>query len=284
MFIPFPMSETTEVDPTKDTGKFSPFAGCSIFIIAGCLALGMVAFTAWSYFKVKEKIEGFTLDQPKQIPLVDTKDKESEQTALKAKFVGFRHDIEAKNKGEMILNANEMNLAIATFDILKPHRNNFHITEIRNNEIEAQVSYPVKSRMGSDEMRYLTGSVIIVPELVEGGAFPRIIEIRADKDGDIPDEFKKFISETLLHPIVNDKELGPLFKSLSSVEIVGDKLMVTTDPSYIAPDAPEEKPTDSFLQKFVVGFGIVAVIFLAFVAMIIIISRRKAKQSPTTNK
>ncbi len=268
---------TTTQAGEDSTKKFSPFAGCSIFIIAGCLALGMIGFTAWSYFKVKEKIEGFTGENPKPITLVDTQGKEAEQTALKAKIVGFRHNIEAKHAGEMTLNADEMNLAIATFDILKPHRENFYISAIRDGQIEAQVSYPVKSRMGSDEMRYLTGSVIIEPELVEGGAFPRIMEIRADKDGDIPDEFKKFISETLLHPIVNDKELGPLFKSLSSVEIKGDALIVKTDPDYKAPDAPKEEDTDSFMQKFMIGFGIVAVIFLAFVAMIIIISRRKAK-------
>ena len=50
-------------------------------------------------------------------------------------------------------------------------------TAIRDGQIEAQVSYPVKSSLGSDQMRYLTGTIIIEPELVEGGAFPRIVEI-----------------------------------------------------------------------------------------------------------
>ena len=179
----------------KGTGKFSPFAGCSIFIIAGCLALGMIGFTTWSYFKVKEKIESFTGENPKPITLVETKGKEAEQTALKSKFVGFRHHIEAKHKSEMTLNANEINLAIATFDILKPHRNNLYITAIRDGQIEAQVSYPVKSSLGSDQMRYLTGTIIIEPELVEGGAIPRIVESRPDKKGSIPEEFKKLISD-----------------------------------------------------------------------------------------
>lgn len=273
------MSETPATDPTKGTGKFSPFAGCSIFIIAGALALGMIGFTAWSYFKVKEKIEGFTGENPKPIELVDTTGKEVQQTALKAKFVGFRHNIEAKHKGEMTLDADEMNLAIATFDILKPHRENLYITAIRDGQIEAQVSYPVKSRIGSDTMRYLTGSVTIKPELVEGGAFPRVMQIRPDKQGDIPDEFRKFISETLLHPIVNDKELGPLFKSLSSVEVKGDELILQTDPDYKAPTTPEESTRESILDRFALGFGIIAVIFLGIVAALIIISRRKAKSS-----
>lgn len=270
---------TREAAASQKNGKFSPFAGCSIFIIAGTLALGMIGFTAWSYFKVKEKIESFTGETPKPIELVDTKGKEAEQTALKAKLVGFRHKIEAKHKGEMTLNADEMNLAIATFDILKPHRKNFYITAIRDGQIDAQVSYPVKSSMGSDEMRYLTGTIIIKPELVEGGAFPRITEIKPDKGSEIPEEFKKFISETLLHPIVNDKELGPIFKSLSSVEIKGDTLVLQTDPDYKAPDAPDEGKQQSFLDRFMIGFGVIAVIFLAIVSFVIILSRRKAKQS-----
>ena len=273
------MSASTTTDPSKGTGKFSPFAGCSIFIIAGVLALGMIGFTAWSYFKVKETIEGFTVENPKPITLVDTEGMESAQTALKAKFMGFRHSIEAKNKGRMSLTAEEMNLAIATFDILKPHRENLYITAIRNGAIEAQVSYPVKSRMGSDEMRYLTGTVVIEPELVEGGAFPRITSITPDKSGNIPDEFKKFISETLLHPLVNDKELGPLFKGLSAVEIKDNTLVVQTDPDYRAPNVPEKESTDGFMQKFMIGFGIIAVIFLAFVTFIIILTRRRARES-----
>lgn len=268
------MSATDQAaeEPTK---KFSPFAGCSIFIIAGCLALGMIGFTTWSYFKVKEKIEGFTVENPKPITLVDTEGREAEQTALKAKLTGFRHNIEARHQAEMTLSADEMNLAIATFGILKPHRNNLHITAIRDGQVEAEVSYPVKSRLGSDEMRYLTGKVIIEPELVEGGAFPRVVTIMPDKGGDIPEEFKKFISETLLHPVVNDKEIGPLFKSLSSVAIKGDTLVVGTDPDYKAPGAPEEDSQKSFLDKFMVGFGVIAVIFLAIVSAVIILSRRK---------
>ncbi|MCP5537141.1 MAG: hypothetical protein H7A51_13050 [Akkermansiaceae bacterium] len=266
----------TEQDSTK---KFSPFAGCSIFIIAGVLAAGMIGFTIWTYFKVKDTIAGFTGETPQAIELVDTTGKETAQTDLKAKLVGFRHNIEAKHKARMSLDAEEMNLAIATFDILKPHRNNLTITSISDGKMEADIAFPVKSSMGSEEMRYLNATITIVPELVEGAAFPRITAVRPNTGGDLPEQFKQFISETLLHPFREDKELGPVFNRLSAVEIVGNTLVLHTDPDYHLPSQPNEENKQSMFERFMTGFAVIAVIFLAIVAFIIILSRRKAKQS-----
>ena len=271
------MSNPTEADqdPTK---KFSPFAGCSIFIIAGVLAACMIGFTIWTYFKVKDTISGFTGESPQPIELVETKGKESAQTGLKAKLVGFRHHIEAKNKAQMTLNAEEMNLAIATFDILKPHRNNLTIAAINDGKIEAKIAFPVKSSMGSEEMRYLNATITIVPELVEGAAFPRITEVQPNTGGELPEQFKQFISETLLHPFREDKELGPLFTRLSAVEISGDTLVLHTNPDYQLPSQPNEEKKESMFERFMTGFAIIAVFFLAIVAVVIILSRRKQKR------
>jgi hypothetical protein len=264
-------------DPTK--GKFSPFAGCSIFIIAGALAAGMIGFTIWTYFKVKDTIGGFTEEKPQTIELVETKGKESAQTALKAKLVEFRHNIEAKHQAQMTLNTEEMNLAIATFEILKPHRSNLVITAIKDGQIDAEIAFPVKSKMGSDEMRYLNASIIIVPELVEGAAFPRITAVEPDTGGEIPEQFKQFISETLLQPLHEDLELGPLFKSLSAVEIKDNTLILHTNPSYQPATQPTEEKKDSMFERLMTGFAVIAVIFLTIVGIIIFLSRRKARQS-----
>ena len=274
--------ESPAPDPTatseKAAGKFSPFAGCWIFIIAGVLAACMIGFTIWTYFKVKDTIAGFTGETPRVIELLDTSGKEAAQTALKEKLMGFRHNIEAGHPAKISLNAEEMNLAIATFDILKPHRKNLFITAITAEGIEADISYPVKSQMGSDVMRYLSGAITIQPELVEGAAFPRITKIRPDKGNNIPDEFRKFISETLLHPLHEDKKLAPHFKSLSAVEITGNTLVLHTDPTHTVASAPP-KDKQPVINRFMKGFGIVAVIFLAIVTAIIILSRRKNAQS-----
>jgi len=267
-------------DPAR---KFSPFAGCSIFIIAGVLAASMIGFSIWSYFKVKDTLAGFTGESPQAIELVNIEGKESAQTALKAKLVGFRHNIEAKHEAQITLDAAEMNLAIATFDILKPHRNHLSIISIHDSHIEAQIAFPVKSGIGSDEMRYINAIIIIEPELVEGATFPRITEIKTDTGSAVPEQFRHFISETLLQPLHDDKELSPIFSGLSAVEINNDTLVLDTNPSYQAPSQPTEEKKQSMFERFMTGFAIIAVFFLAIVAFIIILSRRKAKQSQITN-
>lgn len=272
------MSDTTPADSTKEKGQFSPFAGCSIFIIAGVLATGMICFTAWTYFQMKDTIAGFTDEKPKTGLEINVEGREPAQTALKSKLVGFRHSIEADRKGELDLTADEMNLAIGTFDILKPHRGALKIIAIRDENIEADISFPVKSSMGSDEMRYINARLTIHPELVEGSVFPRILTVKTDQGVEVPEQFKEFISETLLHPVRNDKEIGPAFKRLSAVEISGDTLKLHTDPGHQAKSAMpiDRKPITERLMK---GFAVIAVIFLTLVSVIIFLSRRKAKQS-----
>lgn len=264
----------------QESAKFSPFAGCSIFIIAGLIGAGMIAFMIWSYFQTRDTIEGFTDEQAKVIEVADITDRESEQVSLKSKLVGFRHKIETGKEASMSLDANELNLAIATFEILKPHRTKLFIQEIKDNNIRATISFPTKSRMRSDSHRFINAQLTIQPELVDGAAFPRITRIQPDREGntEIPEQFKQFISETLLKPLYDDKELGPVFQGLSSVEIKGSQLVLHTSPTALA-EQSQEPDTDLAIDRLLKGFAVVALIFLSFVTLIIIISRRKAKQA-----
>ncbi len=263
----------------KGTGKFSPFAGCSIFIIAGLLAVGMISFLIWSYFQTRDMVEGFTDETSKAVELVDTSGKESAQVELKSKLIGFRHNVEAKHAHEISLSAQEMNLAIATFDILKPHQGKLFIREIKESGIVADISFPTKSRMRSDENRFINATLTIQPELVDGAAFPKITSIQTDKGTEIPEQFKQFISETLLKPLYEDEEIGPIFKGLSAVEIKDDSLILHTEPGYQAPESNPKQNTELVIDRLLKGFAIIAVIFLAIVTLIIILSRRKNKQS-----
>ena len=282
------MSEPTQSEDTpaneinsevESTKKFSPFAGCSIFIIAGVLAASMVGFTVWSYFKVKNTIAEFTDDAPQSIEQVEVDGKESDQVAIKEKLIGFRHNIEAKHKAQMTMDAAEMNLAIATFDILKPHRDHLFITSIDNDQIEANIAFPVKAGMDTDGMRFINATIMITPELVEGAAFPRITSVRSSTGAEVPEQFRHFISETLLHPMKEDKELGPIFSSLSAVSIEGNTLVLQNDHDYQPLTQPTEEKKQSMFERLMTGFAIIAVFFLAIVSVIIILSRRKAKNS-----
>jgi hypothetical protein len=271
-------TNVSEAD-TESTNKFSPFAGCSIFIIAGVLAASMVGFTVWSYFKVKDTVAEFTDESPQSIEQIGLSGKESAQVAIKEKLIGFRHNIEAKHKAQITLNAAEMNLAIATFDILKPHRDHLYITAIDDEHIEAKIAFPVKAGMDTDGMRFINAVIKIKPELVEGAAFPRITSVQSSTGAEVPVQFRHFISETLLHPMKEDIDLGPIFSSLSAVSIEDDTLVLNNDPNYQPITQPSEEKKQSMFERLMTGFAIIAVIFLAIVSLIIILSRRKAKKS-----
>ena len=279
------MPDSSPVDPSKEKGKFSPFAGCSIFIIAGALALGMIGFTFWMGTRVESTIEGFTTESPKTIQQTEIQGKEKEQVALKSKLVAFRHQIEAEKKGAMSLNADEINLAIATFEILKPQRGHLHVTSITEDGIRAEISNPINSKMANmlskeedKTFRYLNGTIFIQPEIVSGAVFPRITTITPEAGGSVPDEFVQQLSKTLLTPFKDDQEIGPLFTRISSVEILDNQVILKTDPAQPQEDdvSIETKPA---LDRFMKGFAVVAVIFLSIVTAVIILSRRKARQS-----
>jgi len=281
------MSEATPANSSKEKEKFSPFAGCFIFIIAGLLAVSMIGFTFWMGTRVESTIEGFTQETSKPIEQTELKDKEKAQVSLKSKLIDFRHKIEAEKSGEMTLNVDEINLAIATFEILKPQRGNLHVSSISADGIRAEISNPVNSKMSniiSDEksFRYLNGTILIQPELVSGAVFPRITTIKPDGGGSVPNEFMQQISKTLLAPFKDDSEVGPLFNRISSVEIKDETIILKTDPEQRQADALPEN-TQPAIERFMKGFAIIAVVFLAIIAGIIILSRRKAKQSQITD-
>jgi len=259
----------------NDNKQFSPFAGCSIFIIAGLIAVGMITFLIWSYYQERDRIEGFTDEAPKAIEMVKTEDREVAQVDLKSKLLGFRHNIEAKNTDKITLDAEEMNLAIATFDILKPLRTTLHVTRIHEGAVEADISFPTKSRMRSDTKRYINATLTIEPELVDGAAFPKITAIQTDNGTTIPNEHQKLISESLLKALYDDKELGPLFRGLSAVEIKDDTLVLHTDPQYEVEEAQTTNSTELAIDRLLKGFAIIAIVFLSIITLIIILSRRK---------
>ena len=128
-------------------------------------------------------------------------------------------------------------------------------------------------------MRFINATILIVPELVEGAAFPRITKVNTHTGTEMPEQFRQFISETLLHPLREDKDLGPLFSSLSGVYIEGSTLILETDPQHQPVTQPSSEKKQSMFERLMTGFSIIAVFFLAIVSVIIILSRRKAKNS-----
>ena len=66
------------------------------------------------------------------------------------------------------------------------------------------------------------------------------------------------------------------FSSISSVAIKDEMIILKTDPKQPKADI-EDIDQQPVIERFMKGFSIVAIVFLAIIAGIIILSRRKAK-------
>ena len=262
-------------------GEFSPFAGCSIFIVAGVLVAGMVSFLIWQYFQTKEMVRGFTDEQPQSVELISVKGKEVAQVALKTKLEGFRYRVETKKQGRITLSALELNLAIVSFDILKPHRGALHISRIDQQGIHGEISFPTRWKMFSDAKRYINAEILVVPELVDGAVFPKIVEIHTKNNSEVPETFKQFIAETLLDPLFRDEEIGPVFRGLTAVNLEGDHLVLSSDPEQRLEGKGEVNTqvtcskSELAIDRTLKGFAVVSVVFLLFVGLVIVLNRRK---------
>lgn len=273
------MSDAEVTDSQADSpkvGKFSPFAGCLIMVIVGLLIAGIIVYSWQSYKQVQATVHGFTEKAPAELAIMDVSDRGAEQKALSEKLKGFKTLVDKKQAGSLSLNADELNLAVATYEILEPNRGQISVTSISESGVEAAISYPVKAGFSSDEKLYLNGVITMLPEVTKGSLFPTVKSVRTARGDDIPQEFKKFISESMLHPVRNDEELGALLQRIARVELVGEEILLHVDPDYVAEGAlPDD--TQPIINRFMKGFGIVAIVFLFIVSIIIFLARRKAK-------
>lgn len=283
LFILYEKSYFTAMSETESTeiegaGKFSPFAGCLMMLIVGLMVAGVIVYSWWSYGQVKSTVEGFTQEVAQEVPLIDVSSMEAAQKSLDEELKAFRVSVESNELAELSLTAEELNVAIASYEILAPNREKIFISGISDKGVEATISYPVNAAAFSDNRRHLNGRVTMMPEINGGALFPVVKQVTTPSGVDIPDRFKEFITETMLHPIRNHEELGVLMKRISSVSIKGESIVILAEPGFVAAgELPDD--TQPILNRFMKGFAIVAVVFLFIVSLIIFVSRRKASST-----
>ena len=270
--------EVEAISEDKRTGKFSPFSGCLIAIILTMVVAGVVSYSIYSYKQVQETFAGLAEGTPQEVSLFEAEGNEALINTLTDKLKTFQSAMNAQSETQLELSADDLNLAIASYAILEPHRGKIFVESISEEFIEAEVSYPIKTELFSDQLQYLNAKINIVPEIKDGSFYPFVTSVDTASGNEVLAEIKKFFSESMLHPLRNDEEIGPLFEQISGIELADGKITLLADPSY---ESAEALPDDinPMIQRFMKGFAIIAIIFLLIVAVIIILSRRKANQT-----
>lgn len=139
----------------------------------------------------------------------------------------FRKAVEENAAVKVELTAEDLNTLIATREMLKDFRGNTRVESISGDGLSVAMSQPMRSGFMGDS-RFLNGTLLMKPELRTHTVFFVVTDIRVPGK-EVPRGFiDQFSSLQLYRLDVSHPVLGPGLQRLETVEIVGDRLVVTT--------------------------------------------------------
>lgn len=266
------------------TGKPTPLAGCTIFLVIIGMVIFLAIFATYQYREYKAEIVNISQEQQKKIPLAPTDDKSS-LDALTTKLQTFSAQVKEGKKTKASFTPAEINLAIAHYEKLKAFRNQMHIVSIKgstnpdqpNGHILAEIAFPV--RAGFDGIRHLNGTMKMNPVMAKGAIFPVVTEITPDTGNPVPPKFTKEFPTFLFNGYFKDKDLEPVFHKLSKVELRDNEMIIISDPAITQPDAiPEDVSYEE--NRFFSIIGLLTFIFITTLAFVIWVKKRNKTPNP----
>lgn len=281
----------------KDAPR-SPFAGCLILIVMAVVILVLVSSAAYFLKKQTDAYKTFTEEEAKPAPVADPKAHETEFNSLVNRLRHFNHEVNNGRAAELTLSAQDLNLAIAHFEVLKSYRGQFHFEKLTDSEISGTIHLPfnstsklpgfVRSSLGIESRdNNLNGTFTGTPLLTDGKLILNVSEITPSK-GEIPEELLSGISRFLISGELEQKaeddpknipELLKTLRKLTSIGLQNQTLVFAYSPDSKPPSVKEESDAMATKAKQLVALG--AVIFiLTMILFFILMSRRlKAKRA-----
>lgn len=217
----------------KKKGMGCLFWGCLItflLIVLLVVGLGLAA-----YFGLKGVINQYTSDTPAEIPVVELA--EEEMAELTGRFEAYKEAIEGDQPLESIeLTAEELNALIALDEEMKGR---VHVT-IENGLVGGEVSIPTDMFPGGGG-RFFNATA----EFEVGMLGDRLMVTVADAtvNGEpLPGPFLEGLKgENLAKDAYNDPDTAAVLNKFESIEVVGDKIILTPKASSSG-DGPAEEP------------------------------------------
>ena len=234
----------------------------------------LVCFVVWNLFKLDDEISKFTTDTPVATTVPDLVTDAAAFNRFKAKLELFKSAVAGGEEASLRLSAEDINFAIASDDRFKDLRQTFSVNEIKDGKLHVQISFPLRGRPMSGEMRYLNGSMIAVPSL-SGPEIILTVE-RIDSPGTTVTEVPAgFIGQMSPYRIaqryMDDENLGPWMAKLSSVEVDGAEVVLAHVPSA----APAPKDISPFVKRALALFAVFLLFFLLTIFAVVTVSRRR---------
>lgn len=278
---------TEVVKPTGVSDK-SPFAGCAIFMTVLLVVVFLIVFSVFVLFQQFNAIAKFTEEKPVKVQVDTIVDREPELNRLAEKIERFRIAVLDGKSAVLELNANELNLAIATYDAFKELRGNLRVREISSETIKFDISFELngRPRIGkkgesgwvASDPRYLNGVLITQPGLLSKEVVLRVQDINVSHAA-VPREFvERFSPYRIASSYVGDSEIGKVMAVLTNVELGDGVVRFVKEEGVIPKDTVTKEEVDQSSQRLFTFLGIAASIFLFFVALIIFVGMRAKKR------
>ena len=266
----------------------SPFAGCAILVAALLVMVFLITFSVVVLFRQFNEIAKFTETKPVNVQIESLEDREAELNALAEKIERFRIAVTEGKSAVLELNANEMNLAIATYGAFKEMRGMMRVREITGEQLTFDISFQLNGKprmakagengMVASDPRYLNGVLITQPGLLNKEVVLRVNDIEVPF-ADVPRGFIDQMSPyRITEQFVGDTEIGKVMAALTNVELGDGVVRLVREEGKIPEDTMTDAEVDQSSQRLFTFLGIAASIFLFFVAIIIFSGLRAKKR------
>ena len=280
----------------KDAPR-SPFAGCLILIVMALVILVLISSAGYFLKKQTNAYKTFTEEVANPAPIADPKAHETKFNSLVNRLRHFDHEINNNRAAQLSMSAQDLNLAIAHFEILKSYRGQFHFEKITNTDISGIIHLPFNStaklprfvrsslQIESRENN-LNGTFVGTPLLTDGKLILNLSEIAPSK-GELPKELLSGISRFLISGELEQKaeedpenipELLKTLRKLTSIEMRNESLIFLFSPNSKPPSVKEESDAMATKAKHLVALGAVIFILTMILFFILMSRRQKAKR------
>lgn len=270
-----PDAPTTPAPQESDAPQRSPLAGCSIFILAGLIMIGLVGWTLYTLNFQAKAIAGFTDETPKPTPLAPTTDTAA-IGELETKLRAFSTAVQAGESTTLTLTTDDLNLAIATYDRLEELRETFYVQELRaDGSMLIQISFPLGKAPFKDRINILNGTMEARPLLIDGEPILRVEKITPSR-GEVPAPFLEHFSPYRLFEryMEDDQILSPILAQMDSLEIKSTQLIITADPDAAPVEVSEDEFKDGAKRTLLLFMSISSIVLMLVVIAIVLKKRR----------
>lgn len=285
------MEENTPKSPAdKAVTARSPFAGCAIMIVAVLVLVFLVGFSVLTLFRQFNEIAKFTDEKPVAIEMTQLEGRQQEIAALTGRLDAFRQQLAGGGSASLALSPDDMNLAIAGYEAFKDLRGKFRITGIEGDTLRIAISFELngkprmtrkgESGMVASDSRYLNGTLVAKPNLLKREVVLAIDAIEVPEKKVAPEFVNQMSPYRITERYLTDPVIGPAMAKLTRVGIADGKVVFTRNPNETPADMITNAQVDSASTRLFTALGIAACVFLAFVAVIILIgARAKARKA-----